>query len=107
MTNEKFCILIEISWKFVSEGPVDKKLTLFFDNGLLPSKQQTIIQTNDDLIYWSINASLSVDGLGTFLILYMSQSYLFVWLYAIILISTIYFYMIIFYYPNHQLSTWK
>ena len=42
------------NWLLVSNGS---------DNGLLPIRRQTIIWTNDGLVYWSIYASLCLDDL--------------------------------------------
>ena len=40
--NEKFCILIKISLKFVSNGAIDKKTTVGLDIGLAPNRRQAI-----------------------------------------------------------------
>ena len=50
--NEKFCILINISLKFVPKCPID------LDNGLALKRRQEIIWTNADPIYWRIYAAL-------------------------------------------------
>ena len=51
--NEKFCILIKISLKFVLKGPVDKK-SIGLENVLVPTRQQAIIWTKANLIPWHI-----------------------------------------------------
>ena len=55
--NEKFCILTQISLKFVLKGPIDN------NPELVPNRQQTIIWTNADPIHWHINAALGGDEL--------------------------------------------
>ena len=50
--NENFCILIEISLKFVPKVPTDNNPALFLDNGLAPNRRQAIIPTNVDQIHW-------------------------------------------------------
>ena len=49
--NEKFCISIQISLKFVPKGS---------DNGLVPIRRQAFFCINDGLIYWCICALLGV-----------------------------------------------
>ena len=44
--NEKFCILIEISLKFVPKGPIDNNPALGLDNGLALNRPKAIIWTN-------------------------------------------------------------
>ena len=51
---DKFCILIEISQKFVPKGPI---------NGLALNRWQAIIWTNADPIHWHIYAALGGDEL--------------------------------------------
>ena len=43
--NEKYCILIKMSLKFVPKGPIDNDPALLFglDNGLAPNRRQAII----------------------------------------------------------------
>ena len=41
--NEKFCVLIEISLKFVPNGPINNNPAFGLDNGLLPNRRQAII----------------------------------------------------------------
>ena len=57
--NENFCILIKISLKFVSKGPIDNNP----DNGLAPRRRQAIIWTNAELIHWRIYGALGGDEL--------------------------------------------
>ena len=52
--NEKFYILIKISWKFVPSGPIDNDPVLvhWLDNIMAPNRHQAIIWTNvDPIIY--------------------------------------------------------
>ena len=41
--NEIFCVLIEISLKFVPKSPIDTKTEHWLDDGLAPNRWQTII----------------------------------------------------------------
>ena len=61
--NEKFCILIKISLKFVPKGPIDNKHSIGLDNGLVPIRRQAIILTNANLIHWCIYVALGGDEL--------------------------------------------
>ena len=54
--NEKFCILIKISLKFVPKGPINNNPSIGLDNVLAPNRRQTIIWTNADPIHWRIFA---------------------------------------------------
>ena len=56
--NEKFCILISISLKFVPKDSIDKNLNTGLDNGVTPNWRQAIIWTNADLIHWRIYEAL-------------------------------------------------
>ena len=56
--NEKFCILIKISLKFIPKGPIDNNPSIGSDNGLAPNMRQVINWTNADLIHWRIYAAL-------------------------------------------------
>ena len=57
--NEKFCILIKISLKFVpNKGLIDNNPSIGLDNGLAPNRRQAIIWTNADSIPWCIYAAL-------------------------------------------------
>ena len=58
--NEKNCIVIKISLKFVPKCPID---SIGLDNGLAPNKQQVMIWTNADPIHWCIYAALGRDEL--------------------------------------------
>ena len=49
--NEKYCILIKISLKFVSKGPIDNSLPIW---------HQTIIWTNVEGIHWCICVALGL-----------------------------------------------
>ena len=51
--NEKFCILIQISLKFVPKGLIDNKAALVQAMGLL-NRQQSITWMNGDLVHWCI-----------------------------------------------------
>ena len=57
--NEKICILIEISIKFVHKGP-----SIGLDNGLVLNRCQSIIWTNADPIHWRIYAALGLNELS-------------------------------------------
>ena len=61
--NEKIHILIKVSLKFVPMGPFNKIPKIGSDNGLMPSRQQAIIWTNDGLVYWWIDALLALNEL--------------------------------------------
>ena len=50
--NEKFCILIKSSLKFVPKVPIDNNLALVLDNSLVPNRRESIIWTNADPIHW-------------------------------------------------------
>ena len=50
--NEKFCISIQISLKFVPKDPIDN------NPALAPNRRQAIIWTNADRIHWRIYAAL-------------------------------------------------
>ena len=50
--NEKFCIPIKKSWKFVPKGPFDNNQALL--QIMVPNRRQAIIWTNADLIHWHI-----------------------------------------------------
>ena len=52
------CILINISLKFVPNGPIDKNPEPDLDNGFVPNRQQAIIWTNVDPICWRMDAAL-------------------------------------------------
>ena len=58
--NEKFCISIKISLRFVPEG---QKPTIGLDNGLMANRRQAIIWTNAGMIHWHIYAALGGDEL--------------------------------------------
>ena len=58
--NEKFCISIKISLKFVPKGPIDNNQALV----QIVAWRQAIIWTNADLIHWCIYAALGGDELG-------------------------------------------
>ena len=51
--NETFCILIEMSLKFVHKGPIYNKWTLAW-----PARRQAITWTNADPVHWRIYAAL-------------------------------------------------
>ena len=54
-----FDFLKRFHWSLFPEiGPIDNKPAFFLDN-----KQQVIIWTNDGLICWCINVSLSLNAL--------------------------------------------
>ena len=56
--NENICISIKLSLKFVPKGPVNNIVS---NNGLAPTRRQTIIWTNDGLRYRRIYASLGLN----------------------------------------------
>ena len=57
--NEKFCISILISLKFVPRGPIASSGS---GNGLAPNRRQAITWTNADPVHWRIYAALEGDG---------------------------------------------
>ena len=63
--NEKFCILIQISLKFVTKDPI-KNIPAYIgsDNGLGQIRQQAIIWTIAHPIHWCIYATLGWDELN-------------------------------------------
>ena len=56
--NENVWILINISLRFIPQGPVNNIPRFGSDNGLAQTRRQTIIWTNDDIGYRRIYASL-------------------------------------------------
>ena len=60
---ERFCILIEISLKFVPKGPINNKSALVWGNGLVPARQQAITPNNADPVDQCIYAALGGDEL--------------------------------------------
>ena len=56
--NEKFCISIQISLKFVPKDPIDN------NPALAPNRRQAIIWTIADRIHWRIYAALGGGGGG-------------------------------------------
>ena len=59
--NEKFCILIRISLKFVPKGPIKNIPVLV--HIMSPDRRQAIIWTNAGLVHWRIYAALGGDEL--------------------------------------------
>ena len=59
--NEKSCILIEISLRFVPKDKVEKQHSTGSDSGLAPNRRQAIIWTNAGPIHWRIYAALGGD----------------------------------------------
>ena len=59
--NEKFCISIKISLKFVPKGPVENNPALV-QNGLAPNRRQVIIWSTADPIHQHIYAALVRDN---------------------------------------------
>ena len=55
--NENIWILIKLSLKFVPNG---QQTSIGSGNGLALNRRQAIIWTNQGLVYWCINASLSL-----------------------------------------------
>ena len=55
--NEKICILIEISLKFVPRGPIENNPALVQIMAWYQAIQQAIILINADLIHWCIYAA--------------------------------------------------
>ena len=56
--NEKFCILIIISLKFVPKGPLTMTQHWGPDDDLAPNRWQSVIWTNVDPIHWCIYTAL-------------------------------------------------
>ena len=72
--NEKFCILLKISVKFVPKGPIG------LDNGLVPNRHQAIIWTNADVyIHWCIYAALGWDELTKIMVYINRYDHGFLW----------------------------
>ena len=61
--SEKFCYLIKILLKFVSESVMDYWLSIGLDNGLAPNRQQAVIWTNSDPVHRHIYSALGGDVL--------------------------------------------
>ena len=61
--NEKFCILIKISLKFVPKGPIHNNPAFGLDNGMAPNRHQAFIWTNADPVHWRIYEALGGDEL--------------------------------------------
>ena len=55
-----FSIGMQISQKYFSQGTNKQKTSIGSDNGLAPTRRQTIIWTNDDLLYGRIYMSLDL-----------------------------------------------
>ena len=55
--NENWCILIQMSLKFVPKGSVDNKPAFGSGNGLSPVRCQAIAWTNDGSFHWCHMAS--------------------------------------------------
>ena len=70
--NEKFCILITISLKFVHNCSIDNKPSIALDNGLAPNRRQAIIWPDTDLIHWHIYAAPGGDQLKKLMLSGMS-----------------------------------
>ena len=58
---EYIWIWINISVKFVPKGLISNIPALAQDNGMALSRRQAIIWTSDDLAFWCIYASLSLN----------------------------------------------
>ena len=58
MQNEKFCIFIKISLKFVPRSLNWQYPSIGLYNGLAPKRRQAIIWTNADTIHWRIYETL-------------------------------------------------
>ena len=52
--NEKFCILLETSLKFVPKGHIDNKTSTGLENGLAPNRRQAITWTIAIPVHWRI-----------------------------------------------------
>ena len=62
--NEKFCILIGISLKFVPKSPINNiPSSIGLDNGLAPTRRQAIVWSNADPFQWRIYVALGGDKL--------------------------------------------
>ena len=57
LLDENVIISIQISLKFVPTGP---KVSIGSGNGLVPTRRETIVWTNADLVHWRIYAALWV-----------------------------------------------
>ena len=57
--NEKFGILVKISLKFVSKGPIDNNPALA--QIMASNRRQAIVWTNADLIHWLTYVALGGD----------------------------------------------
>ena len=50
--NKNYCILIQISLKFIPKCPINNKPALVQIIGLVANRQKAIIWTNNGLVYW-------------------------------------------------------
>ena len=50
-----YCILIQISLKFILNSPIEKYVSIGWDKGLAPNRRQAIILTNDDTAKGLVN----------------------------------------------------
>ena len=67
--NEKFCVLIKISLKFVPKAPIDSifalvKIMAWRWIGLALNRRQAIIWTNADPLHWRTYVALGGDELN-------------------------------------------
>ena len=60
LANEKFCILIRISLKFVPKGQIHNKSALVHVMAWMRNRRQAITWTNADPVHWRISATLGV-----------------------------------------------
>ena len=63
LENEKLCILIKISLKFVPKDSFDNNPAFCSGSGLAPNRRQATIWTSADPIHWRIYAALGGDEL--------------------------------------------
>ena len=61
--NEKFCISIRISLKFVPKGPIDNKLALVQVMALVPNRRQAITWTNADRVHQRVYVTLGGEAI--------------------------------------------
>ena len=62
--NEYVWIWLKIFLALVTKVRIKKYSRIGSDNGLAPARQQTIIWTNNVLVYWRIYASLGLNELN-------------------------------------------
>ena len=73
--NDKFCISIGISLKFVSKSPIDNRSRLGSGNGLVPNRRHTINWTNAGPVHWRTYVALGGDEFNNGLELNLKAGY--------------------------------